>query len=36
MRPPMSSDEEDDYDGFSFGCEFEVNEKLFYLSEKTK
>lgn len=23
MRPPMSSDSEDDYDGFSFGDEFE-------------
>lgn len=26
MRPPMSSDEEDDdYDGFSFGNEFDVS-----------
>lgn len=31
MRPPMSSDEEDDYDGFSFGTEFEVCEIFLLL-----
>lgn len=28
LRPPMSSDsEDDDYEGFSFGNEFEVSKK---------